>query len=88
MTRKAFFSEMETLMGSKAAAGPKVGSTKKAPARTPVAAVSTPPAATTLNEAKKPEEPTKAKPAIYVSEVHGPLVPAPKKPAKRAPSKR
>jgi len=82
---KAFFSEIEALMGSKAAAGPKVGPTKKAPPKTPVAAIATPP---TLIETKKPEEPPKARPAIYVSEVHGPLVPAPRKAAKRASAKR
>jgi len=85
---KAFFGEIEALMGSKAAAGSKVGPTKKAPAKTPVATVSTAPAATALTETKKPEEPPKARPAIYVSEVHGPLITAPKKPAKRAPPKR
>jgi len=85
---KAFFSEIEALMGSKAAAGPKVGPAKKALVKTPLAAVSTPPAATTLIETKKPEEPPKVKPAIYVTEVHGPLINAPKKPAKRAPPKR
>jgi hypothetical protein len=63
---------------------PKVGPTKKAPAKTPVAAASTPPATTALIETKKPEEPPKAKPAIYVSEVHGPLVSTPRKPAKRS----
>jgi hypothetical protein len=33
-------------------------------------------------------ETPKTRPAVYISEVHGPLVPTPRKPAKRAPAKR
>jgi hypothetical protein len=81
---KAFFSEVQALMGSKAAANPKVGPAKKALTKTAVAAVVTPPAPTKLLETKKPEEPPRAKPAIYISEVHGPLMSAPRKPAKKS----
>ena len=39
--------------------------------------------------AKPPKtNPASPRPAVYISEVHGPLVPEPRKPAKRAPGKR
>ncbi len=60
---KAFFAEVQSLMGAKPAATPKASTTK-------------------------PAEVPKARPAVYISEVHGPLVPQPRKPAKRAPVKR
>ena len=86
---KSFFSEIEALMGSKDIAAPSAGKTKKATSLTAYdSAASTGPATTKPPEAKQPKEPPKVKPAIYVTEVHGPLINAPKKPAKRAPPKR
>jgi hypothetical protein len=88
---KAFFSEIEALMGSKPAAPKKVAQAKTATIRPPAPSVSTavpssptPAVSPTALEAKKPEEAPRAKPAVYISEVHGPLVPAPRKAAKRS----
>ena len=88
---KAFFAEIEALMGSKAAASKKIAqpmtATTRPPAPSVVTAVpSSPTAAVSAKplEAKKPEEVSKVRPAIYVSEVHGPLVSSPRKPAKKS----
>jgi len=92
---KAFFAEIEALMGSKPAASKKVAQPKTATTRPPAPLVvtavpssPTPAVSPKPLDAKKPEEASKAKPAIYVSEVHGPLVPAPRKPAKKSAKRR
>jgi hypothetical protein len=76
---KAFFGEIQALMGSKPASAKT--KTKTAPA-TESKAASPKPDATPATEAPK------TRPAVYISEVHGPLVPQPRKPAKTAPAKR
>ena len=80
---KAFFSEVQSLMGSKPETPKAKTPTMKVTSIAAPRAASPKPAATT-----KPAEAPKAKPAVYVSEVHGPLVPQPRKPAKRSPAKR
>jgi len=88
---KAFFSEIQALMNSKPAVPHKVTQTKTnapKPARPVLRATSgaPKPADTEPVETDKPVESPKAKPAVYISEVHGPLVPESRKPAKKAAS--
>jgi hypothetical protein len=78
---KAFFSEIQALMGSKPA-GTKVKTTPAAAPATETKASAPKPDATSATEAPK------TRPAVYVSEVHGPLIRTPRKPAKRALTKR
>jgi hypothetical protein len=75
---KAFFSEIEALMGSRPA------SAKSSKAKTPTAPATETKAASPQPDATSATEPPKTRPAVYISEVHGPLVPAPRKPAKRS----
>jgi hypothetical protein len=94
---KAFFSEIEALMTGIPAVAlnvtEKTKSTKASAAPSSLKAVSPKPDETTkpasdLDTTTKPADSPKVRPAVYVSEVHGPLVPEPRKPAKRAPAKR
>jgi hypothetical protein len=79
---KAFFAEVTKLMGTSYAAPGKVTPPKTSKAKTTSIPTATPKATTTAILDAKP------RPAVYVSEVHGPLVPEPRKPAKKAPTKR
>jgi hypothetical protein len=75
---KAFFSEIQTLMGSRPATA------KSSKAKTLTAPATETKAASPQPDATSATEPPKTRPAVYISEVHGPLVPAPRKPAKRS----
>jgi hypothetical protein len=75
---KAFFTEVTKLTGPEAAA----------PAKAKPKSTATAKAVQSAKGASAPLPDAKQRPAIYVSEVHGPLVPEPRKPAKKAPTKR
>jgi hypothetical protein len=81
---KAFFTEVTKLIGRAKVAAP---GKSKPTSSSSVAVKAAPPA----KRAGPPEPDAKtaaSRPAVYVSEVHGPLVPEPRKPAKKAPTKR
>jgi hypothetical protein len=81
---RAFFTEVTKLIG-----GAKVAAAAKSkPKSSSTATAKVAPPAKRAGPPEPDAKPAASRPAVYVSEVHGPLVPEPRKPAKKAPARR